>query len=40
MAKNGITVNCYCPGVVATEMWKVIDKGFKDEGLTSRDNES
>ena len=35
-----ITANCICPGVVATEMWKVIDKGFKDEGLTSRDNEA
>ncbi|WP_424934106.1 glucose 1-dehydrogenase [Amaricoccus macauensis] len=35
-----ITANCICPGVVATEMWKVIDKGFKDEGLTSRENEA
>ena len=28
------------PGVVATDMWKLIDKGFLDEGLTSRDNEA
>ncbi len=38
--KDGIKVNAICPGVVATEMWKVIDKGFKDEGLTSRENEA
>jgi meso-butanediol dehydrogenase / (S,S)-butanediol dehydrogenase / diacetyl reductase len=38
--KDGVRVNAICPGVVATEMWKVIDKGFKDEGLTSRDNEA
>ncbi len=25
VAKNGITVNCYCPGVVATDMWEDID---------------
>lgn len=35
-----INVNAICPGVVATEMWKVIDRGFKDEGLTTRDNEA
>ena len=38
--KHKITVNAICPGVVATDMWKLIDKGFKDEGLTSRDNEA
>ncbi|MCR4266547.1 SDR family NAD(P)-dependent oxidoreductase [Nitratireductor sp. ZSWI3] len=38
--KDGINVNAICPGVVATEMWKVIDKGFVDEGLTQRDNEA
>lgn len=37
---QGITANAICPGVVATDMWKLIDKGFKDEGLTSRDNEA
>ena len=35
-----INVNAICPGVVATDMWKLIDKGFKDEGLTSRENEA
>lgn len=38
--KDGISANCVCPGVVATDMWKVIDKGFKDEGLTGRDGEA
>ncbi|WEX08646.1 glucose 1-dehydrogenase [Chelativorans sp. AA-79] len=38
--KDGINVNAICPGVVATEMWKVIDKGFVDEGLTERDNQA
>lgn len=37
---NGITANAICPGVVATEMWKVIDKGFRDEGMTTRENEA
>lgn len=38
--KHHINVNAICPGVVATEMWKLIDKGFKDEGLTTRENEA
>lgn len=38
--KDGISANCICPGVVATDMWKLIDKGFKDEGLTQRENEA
>ena len=38
--KHHINVNAICPGVVATDMWKLIDKGFKDEGLTQRDNEA
>lgn len=38
--KHKINVNAICPGVVATDMWKLIDKGFKDEGLTKRDNEA
>lgn len=38
--KDQITVNAFCPGVVATDMWKVIDQGFRDSGLTSRDNEA
>jgi meso-butanediol dehydrogenase/(S,S)-butanediol dehydrogenase/diacetyl reductase len=38
--KDRITANAICPGVVATDMWKVIDGGFKEHGLTSRDNEA
>jgi meso-butanediol dehydrogenase/(S,S)-butanediol dehydrogenase/diacetyl reductase len=38
--KHGIRVNAICPGVVATDMWKLIDQGFRDSGLTSRDNEA
>jgi hypothetical protein len=29
-----------CPGVVATDMWKGIDQGFRDEGLTTCENEA
>lgn len=38
--KEGITANCFCPGVVATPMWDVIDKGFREEKLTSKENEA
>ena len=38
--KEGITANCFCPGVVATPMWEVIDKGFRDEKLTTKENEA
>lgn len=38
--QHRINVNAICPGVVATDMWKLIDKGFRDEGLTQRDNEA
>ncbi len=39
-AKDKIWVNAICPGVVATDMWKLIDRGFRDSGLTSKDNEA
>lgn len=35
-----IQVNAICPGVVATDMWKTIDQGFRDEGLTHKKNEA
>ncbi len=38
--KHGIRVNAICPGVVATDMWRLIDQGFRDCGLTSRENEA
>lgn len=39
-SKEGITANAFCPGVVATDMWKVIDQGFRDIGRTTRENEA
>ncbi len=39
-AADGIRVNAICPGVVATEMWKLIDQGFRDSGLTKSENEA
>lgn len=38
--KEGITANAFCPGVVATPMWDTIDKGFRDNGLTQKENEA
>ncbi|MEO1408189.1 MAG: glucose 1-dehydrogenase [Pseudomonadota bacterium] len=35
-----IRVNAICPGVVATDMWKLIDEGFRDSGLTEKENEA
>ncbi|HEX2513462.1 MAG TPA: glucose 1-dehydrogenase [Chloroflexota bacterium] len=26
LGQHGITVNCYCPGIVDTDMWKIIDR--------------
>jgi meso-butanediol dehydrogenase/(S,S)-butanediol dehydrogenase/diacetyl reductase len=37
---KGITVNAICPGVVATQMWTEIDRGFQDAGLTSAEGEA
>ena len=37
---HGIRVNAICPGVVATDMWKLIDKGFRDSGLSEQENEA
>lgn len=31
--KHRINVNAICPGVVATDMWRVIGKGYKEAGL-------
>lgn len=33
-AEHGITVNAYCPGIVGTDMWDLIDEGLAEhEGL-------
>ncbi|MEI5680782.1 glucose 1-dehydrogenase [Mesorhizobium sp. CCNWLW179-1] len=38
--KNGIRINSICPGNVATDMWKKIDESFRENGLTTRENEA
>lgn len=38
--KDGIRVNSICPGNVATDMWKKIDEGFRETGLTTKENEA
>ena len=38
--KDKITANAICPGVVQTEMWKVIDRGFRDHGLSKEEDEA
>ena len=34
LAADGITVNAFCPGVVATELWQKLDKEFVAMGET------
>ncbi|MFT9383535.1 MAG: acetoin reductase [Acetobacter orientalis] len=31
LGADGITVNAYCPGIVGTDMWKVIDQRMAEE---------
>jgi len=38
--EHRINVNAICPGVVATDMWKLIDQGFRSEGMTTHENEA
>ncbi|WP_191061508.1 SDR family NAD(P)-dependent oxidoreductase [Geminicoccus harenae] len=38
--KDKINVNAICPGVVGTEMWKVIDRGFQSHGLSQGEDTS
>ncbi|MCW6509306.1 glucose 1-dehydrogenase [Lichenifustis flavocetrariae] len=38
--KDNIRVNAICPGVVDTAMWRLIDKGFQDNGLSKTENEA
>jgi meso-butanediol dehydrogenase/(S,S)-butanediol dehydrogenase/diacetyl reductase len=35
VARNGITVNAICPGVVKTQMWDMLSKEFRDQGETA-----
>jgi meso-butanediol dehydrogenase/(S,S)-butanediol dehydrogenase/diacetyl reductase len=34
VARDGITVNAICPGVVRTQMWDMLSKEFKEHGET------
>lgn len=38
--KDKIRVNAICPGVVGTGMWKTIDQGFRDNKLSTNENEA
>ncbi|TPL23480.1 SDR family oxidoreductase [Mesorhizobium sp. B2-4-9] len=35
IARDGITVNAICPGVVKTQMWDMLSEEFKDHGETT-----
>jgi len=39
LAKHRITVNCFAPGVVATELWKSLDGDACKYGVTGKENE-
>ena len=34
VAREGITVNCICPGIVGTQMWTLLNVAFADSGET------
>lgn len=36
LAEHKITVNCFGPGVVATELWQQLDREFMEHGLTAK----
>lgn len=40
LAGDRITVNAFCPGVVATELWQQLDSEFIELGETSRPGQS
>ncbi|TCM50746.1 meso-butanediol dehydrogenase/(S,S)-butanediol dehydrogenase/diacetyl reductase [Rhizobium sp. PP-F2F-G48] len=40
LADHRITVNCFGPGVVATELWQQLDREFMEHGLTSRPEQA
>ena len=35
VARDGITVNAICPGVVKTQMWDMLSEEFRDQGETA-----
>jgi meso-butanediol dehydrogenase/(S,S)-butanediol dehydrogenase/diacetyl reductase len=40
LAEHKITVNCFGPGVVATELWQQLDREFMEHGLTSKPDQA
>jgi meso-butanediol dehydrogenase / (S,S)-butanediol dehydrogenase / diacetyl reductase len=40
LAEHRITVNCFAPGVVATELWQQLDREFMEHGLTSKPEQA
>ena len=34
VAREGITVNCICPGIVGTQMWTLLNDAFAEQGET------
>jgi NAD(P)-dependent dehydrogenase (short-subunit alcohol dehydrogenase family) len=39
LAADRITVNGFCPGIVATELWRKLDKQIMGTGRTSKEGE-
>lgn len=40
LGEHKITVNCFGPGVVATELWQQLDREFMEHGLTSKPDQA
>jgi meso-butanediol dehydrogenase/(S,S)-butanediol dehydrogenase/diacetyl reductase len=40
LAKHGIRVNAFCPGVVSTELWQQLDQEFIQSGETQRPGQA
>ena len=40
LAEHGITVNCFGPGVVETELWQQLDAEFMELGLTKAEGQA
>lgn len=40
LAEHKITVNCFGPGVVATELWQQLDREFMAHGLTEKPEQA
>lgn len=40
LSEHKITVNCFGPGVVKTELWEQLDREFMDHGLTDKPQQA